>query len=811
MDMKSTLLTLLDAQSEAEVDTIIKGSKELSDSANWLPLDRRETNYNVTTNQQASGPKAATELMTNMVDAILLKGCRQAGLDPRSEKAPASMHDAVEKFVGIKGGRMQSEEDKWLADYASKNLVIGITGAKNKGEGFPSYTFADNGEGQYPEDFERTFLSLSDGNKKDIKFVQGKFNMGSSGVLSYCGLRWYKLIVSRKWDQKHPWGWTLMRRRPGGGMPVAEYFKLGGTKGKMPTADIPTLWPLKNRDKKSYQGFSLTTGTIVKLYDFQIGSKFLSFRGSREAFVENLTDTVLPLRIYDLRQTPDKKRTGDRALGVDARRFYGMEYWLMRSHADESGPDDEADASDATASADGDKINVAVIEDPQAGRVEISAIKLKRVLPPWLKSSNNRVFHAVNGQVQYKDTRGFLTTCKLPALKDRVVLVVDASKLSYEAHNDIWKSDRESIRETIVGERYKERVKDAIQSSKILSDLQDEVAREELKTAVDEQSNDLFQKLVEGDKNFASLLGNRDPKLVIKGMPGPVGDKKKSGGSEPDEEPFKGIYSPTFVTLDKRIKENGLELPINRNRPVGASTDVRNDYFVRDDNQGRLVISDPAIRDKFVIRTSLRNGYLTVYLQPIEERVTLGEEMTFSIGLEDDAMAGPVTDDITVRIAAVQEKPDPKPDDKKKDPKPKGGEKAGVGLPPYKLLTVDGREEAGKPTEQWPEGFTDKDGGYVLDLGKEGKMYYINLDNTYHQSYRRNQRGQILKDGITAKYILGMRVFLLGVERAIDDMPEDDGFDPDLFRKLAAKGAAATMLTLADQLPKIIMPVAEPE
>ena len=54
--------------------------------------------------------------------------------------------------------------------------------------------------GQSPEVFESTFLSLSSGNKKDIPFVQGKYNMGSSGVLGYWGLKWYKLILSRRHD-----------------------------------------------------------------------------------------------------------------------------------------------------------------------------------------------------------------------------------------------------------------------------------------------------------------------------------------------------------------------------------------------------------------------------------------------------------------------------------------------------------------------------------------------------------------------------------------------------------------------------------
>jgi len=100
-------------------------------------------------------------------------------------------------------------------------------------------------------------------------------------------------------------------------------------------------------------------------------------------------------------------------------------------------------------------------QTPGLGEVSISAIHLKRELPGWLKpnSTNNRVFHAVNGQIQFEQSRGYLSqSCGFPALKDRVVLVVDASGLTFAAHNEIWKGDREHIRETIDGERYKEMV-----------------------------------------------------------------------------------------------------------------------------------------------------------------------------------------------------------------------------------------------------------------------------------------------------------------------------------------------------------------
>lgn len=129
----------------------------------------------------------------------------------------------------------------------------------------------------------------------------------------------------------------------------------------------------------------------------------------------------------------------------------------------------------------------------------------------------------------------------------------------------------------------------------------------------------------------------------------------------------------------------------------------------------------------------------------------------------------------------------------------------------YQLLTSDGRMEAGQPTVKWPDWMNDTDGGYAEDLGDGVKMYRINYDNVYHQSYRRNQKGQIAKDGISQKYILGMRVFMLGLESAISTVANENGDETDLdvFRKLAAKGAAATMLTLSDHLPKIIQPIQE--
>lgn len=211
------------------------------------------------------------------------------------------------------------------------------------------------------------------------------------------------------------------------------------------------------------------------------------------------------------------------------------------------------------------RISVGSIIHPELGDITITAIALKRKIPGWLRSpNNNRVFHAVNGQVQFKQTRGYLSDCGYPALKDRVVIIVDGSQLSFGAHNDIWKGDREHIRNTIVGELYKEQVTATIKESEALKELQQKIAREELDRAKTDEGNDLFQKLVDADRNLAGLLTHQDP--VIRLPAGGGKDGSSSGSGE-----FKdGKYSPTYLKFDEKSKAAPIDIPINRSRPVVA-------------------------------------------------------------------------------------------------------------------------------------------------------------------------------------------------------------------------------------------------
>jgi hypothetical protein len=557
----------------------------------------------------------------------------------------------------------------------------------------------------------------------------------------------------------------------------------------------------------------LDAGTIVKLYDYQVGSKFLSFRGSREALNENLVETILPFRILDLRQMPKTKdakekaaqRGGDRAIGVDARPFYGMEFLLLNSHK-------EADLEDEDEASGEGKIAVGQFTLPELGKVSVSAVALKRDLPSWLKpnNSNNRVFHAVNGQVQYKQTRGYLsTTCGFPALKDRIVVIVDASNLTFAAHNEVWKGDREHLSNTQDGERYVEEVTKTIKESDALKALQAKIAAEELERAAKTESNTLFQKLVDRDPSLAGLLSSRDPSIKLPASGGSKPNGKESG----TDDEFNGKYSPTFVRLEERFKKGTIEIPLGRNRPLSARTDAVNNYLQRTDNPGQVIVAEE-VRKKFGVREHLKDGRLTLYLSP-EGDIAVGGSFTFHIGLKDNAMPEPTaTEEVSVSIVAEttdtddEKKPTPKPKPKSGagESKPGQGEDAPThGLPACVLLTQDGREVKGYAVEAWPEDFSETDGGLIQPLGDGESVYKINYDNAYHIKYRKAASG-VARDVVTEKYILGMRILLLGCEHALRGMKDGEGIAEylDEFRRMAARGAASTVLALAENLPKIV-------
>lgn len=790
MDSKSVCSRLIYSESEIEVTEIIHGDKALSDTQNWFPVDDRDSNFNVITNQASVGSKALTELCTNMVDAVLLKHAWERDINPRGPNAPTSMIEAVKELVQLNGARngilAEVDDPKYLKEFAERNLIIGVTGGTKRSDAL-CFTFVDNGEGQHAHNFKDTFLSLSAGNKSDIKFVQGKYNMGSSGVMSYCGRCWYKLIVSRRWDHTGDWGWTLMRRRPNEGKPVAEYFTY---MKKIPTFKEENLFPLKMQNGTKDELVSLNTGTVIKLYQYHMESN-ATFSKIRDSLNENLISTILPIKFIDYRVKPERKKGKRRALGIDEKPLNGLEFSLRNEG--ESGLDMLEDGTVES----GKLEHIGNIDDPLLGTVRINAMIFMKGMPRWLKQKTQRVYHSVNGQVQYKQTRGFLSqTCKLPVLKDLLVLIVDASDLTEEAHNEVWKGDRENIRRTEFGQRYLSKITDVISDSQSLKELQLRVAEEETRNVIQKQPIHLFQSMVRKDPSIAQLLPGGEQISISK-------------PKIPDEKPWIGKYSPSFLEIrGKKMREEGAKISIEGRRVVSFDTDVVNDYLVRADNRGEVFID--GLDGKLSWSSTLKNGRLTVNFTVVPDKVRVHDRLDILVHLFDNSMPQEVSASFLLEVVTDRQTTPPGPPPG--PPKPKTPKDIDdKSLPKNMWITEDGRRIEDMETKKWPDGFNALDGGYITDLN-EGVIYYINYDNVHLQRFLRVEQDSIKKKAITEQFRLGMLVLMMGFEHAyesLDNTKKNSFMDyKDDIRKLSARGAATVVLSVAKTIPEIVNPFA---
>lgn len=798
------LKSILYSESEGEVSNIITKNKSMNDPESWKPLDGRDTNVNIITNQSSTGAKAATELITNMVDSILIKRCLEEGMNPKDKaKVPKTMYDAVETLIkkNLQRGKIINADNQWIKTYAEKNLTIGITTTrKNSKNKEPCFTFVDNGEGQKPKKFPNTFLSLSEKYKSDIPFVQGKYNMGSSGTLGYCGEHWYKLIISRRYDQEGNWGWTLVRKSPqseGDGI-FAEYFIPSGEIPEL-SSNIQSVKPFKTQENKVCNNVSLRSGSIVKLYSYYMGHNYSGFNGTRAAFSENMVETILPLRLMDFTVKPSKNKGTARAQGIDIRRFCGMEFLLCRMKGDIN--NDEDDESNTRAE------DLGSFTDPDIGKINLSAFLFREKPPQWYSNSNSRVFHHVNGQTMFKETRELLTRCKFPSLKDRIAIFVNSSELREPI--TIWKGDRETICSTNRGEKYKNKVKELIKSSEKLKKWNQEMKEAELESATSDIDNNIVREMIKHDPNLQDILSSKSPNVPIIG---PTGNKDSDDG-------YIGKFSPSYIKCNEKILDH--KLKIEGSKRLSFFTDVENDYFIRDDNRGELLFLvngevSKEITQKFSISKFLTNGALKIALRPSMNHIHIGDSFTFAVGLKDDAMSNRVVtkNSITILIIAGSAKT-PNPQDRRNN-KPQKKESKYLGLPGFELLTK--KQKTLKlfakdiKTITWEDSSfscNEIDGGMIKDLGNGGYIHHINLDNIYLLNYcRKKANNPTAINEIMSKYILAMRIMMLGIESGLQapkiknsnqDLREDNY---DVFRRRASAGAASVVLTLCENLPK---------
>ncbi|WP_353158630.1 hypothetical protein [Myroides odoratus] len=558
---------LYDCKTETEIDDLISTNSYLKSLENWYPIGKNESNFSIIENQQSNPIAALVEKVTNSIDATLMKKCIELGLDPKSKEAPKSMDEAINIFF--------PDNKNWDLNTSRRNQAEDIQIIANGPTRQSSVIIYDNGEGQHPKDFEETFLSLMKGNKNEIHFVQGKYNMGGSGAIVFCGTKGYQLIGSKRFDNSGDFGFTLVREHPLSENELNtkkntwyEYLKING---EIPAFNISELdLNLLNRNFK--------TGSIIKMYSYQMKGISGFAQDLNQSLNEFLFKPVLPIFTIDTKERyPNNKVLETTVYGLQRRLEEEKDYvedWFSEEYEDTLFGKM--------------KITCYIFKAKQDSK---SAKDTKVDIQRRYFKNNMSVLFSMNGQVHGHYTSEFITrSLKYNLLKDYLLINVDCTKMKYEFRKDLFMASRDRLKNGVKAEELRDYLRKKLTKSK-LDDINKR--RKDSIGLESEDTNELiksFAKNLSKDSDLFKLIQNTlklDEKVEGKSE---KKEPKANRSQEKQEKPFKPERFPSFFKLQQKAN-NPIPVPIGGEKTLRFETDVEDHYFDRTDEPGDLEVS----------------------------------------------------------------------------------------------------------------------------------------------------------------------------------------------------------------------------
>lgn len=738
---------IFNAKDEEDLLQVLEENESFFKDSNWEPLDGNRSNYGIVKNQQSNPIAALIEKVTNAIDALLTKACYESGIDPKDSKAPQSMNEAIDRFypknnwdLGAQK-RAQAEEIQIIADGK---------GPRSKRANYDTSVIVyDNGEGQHPQDFESTFLSLVRGNKNNVHFVQGKYNMGGSGSIVFCGKRRYQLIASKKYDGTGDFGFTLIREHPKKASDQAketwyEYLLLDGKIPSFPITDLDL--GLENRVFK--------TGSIIKMYSYQFPKGYSGFaQDLNQSINEYLFNPALPILTKD---TPERY-PNNKVLIND---LYGLKRRLSNEEDDYL----EDRFSEEFA-------------DERFGKMKVSCFVFKtKVKNHDLKRSKeviqNRYFKnsmavlfSLNGQVHGHYTSEFITrSLKLNLLKSHLLIHVDCTEMNYDFRKELFMASRDRLKDGEETQFLRHYL--AQQLSKKNGRLAEIEKRRKQAVNIDTTSNtsDLlksFTKNMPLNSDLMKLLG-KTFKLDVKDQDKSKKPGKKQSTQDTNKTPFKPQRFPSMFKVNGKNGDDVVaKIPLNGEKTIRFSTDVENEYFDRADEPGDLTISILNLKPNEtdggtskgapkqptelfnVVKSSPNKGTIKIALHPKDD-LKVGDTVQLKVDLS--APTGDFTELFWVMIVD-EESP------KVKTPKPEE-DNEDLGLPQL-LFAYEHKEEDQADAVSWEDVETatsmDMDYSTVMIPDAEGdtlKRIFVNMDSSVLMDFKSAYKN-ISEDQIT--------------------------------------------------------------
>ncbi len=736
-EVKKLCLDLIHADGEDEVVEILTTVGLWDDADLWRFYGDDELNWNRAGNQQARTDFAINEKLVNTIDSRLMLDCMLSGISPESAKAPQSMREAVNRFVEktwtgklkVSGGRVE-EWPRELRRQVAESISVFTTGPKGQK---PCVNIADLGEGQTPEAFPETLLSLGKQNKIRVNFVQGKYGQGSTGAVRFCGRRKLQLIVSRrhpglignpavsvtypKSDSDGQWGFTIVRRE-GEGLniktPFLTYLAPLGTKekprgGKVLRFEAPEM-PLFPKGDRAYER-QVTHGTLVKLYEYDLKnmSNILRRGGLRPKIDLLLPEPALPLRFHECR---DHFRTGSEQTET-------MSGLFARLNGNENLEDLEPEAVTITAH----------------GHELIARIFAFKPKSSDTYRNNEGVIFTINGQAQgyIKSPIFARKQVGLQRLAKDLLVILDCSDLSAMEQHDMFMPSRDRlVDDNPFAMEIERQLMIALKEHQGLRDLRNQRAKQDVddQLADNKPLEDVLKRVLKSSPNLARLFG-LGQRLQTPFKPDVV---------QPTGKPFEGRPHPAFFRFAGKEQGQALARSAHLERRVRLQfeTDVVDDYFTRKIDRGEksfvIIKADQRIPIPDYVGPNLSKGRGNLTFD-LPEGTTLGDVIEVEFIVRDPVLGTEFRNVARLAIlAAVEDPPGPKTLPKPRPdqpPAPQGVQgNAGIALPEVHWVK--------RTSQNWDAHFSTPDDCLVIVDDSEGSTpewkFYLNEDNKALQS-----------------------------------------------------------------------------
>ena len=567
---KKLCLELIKAEKEEDVIKILKEYKYWNDDSVWRDFGDNENNFSTIGGQQDKADYAVVEKIINSIDHILMGECKVRNINIEGGKedgTPQSIKEAIIKFFEIEDGLLTNLSPTKRSSISEKVKLI-ATGDTYK----PNYIIADQGEGQTPKNMPHTLLSINKSNKLKVPFVQGKFNMGGTGVLRFCGENRFQLILSKKNpkiqdnndDTFNQWGFTIIRRFPATNKTRSSVYKYlaPGEEKSVLSFSANTLPILPGVYPQAY-GEAMEYGTYIKLYNYNLkGYKTNILLDLYYRLSLLMPNIALPIRLYERR----------------------------RRYA-------EGHSHEATLSG----LSVRLGEERGEKNLEFSfPVQLPPCLGQNIKgqgyafkkgkiekySRQEGIIFTVNGQSHGSIHKSFFDKkdVGLSYISDSILIALDCSNIDNNQKEDLFMTSRDRLNNNSPLKNEIEReLKIFLKNHEGLKDLKNKRRSEVVqnKIAEDKKLEEIIQKVM---KNSPTLS-----KLFIQGqrLSNPFNPTQHK---ESDEIKLKD-FPDYFELTNKATEEKPKICPINnKSLRIQYRTNAKNDYFTRNVDPGKIEI-----------------------------------------------------------------------------------------------------------------------------------------------------------------------------------------------------------------------------